>query len=136
MTQYLKTSTQSFVVSCAAMATLVLALFLHGCGARSGPLPPELEGTWRTQAQGYAANFLRITPQVVAFGTDGTPATEYPIAQVAPRADEDGDGYTITYLDESGRELTLVLSYSAAYGGMLTFTHQSHLRWTKEREHS
>ncbi len=128
--------TQLYVIKLVALFVVSLGLLLHGCRARGEAPPQELEGTWRTQAPGYHENFLRITPQAVAFGADGTPVTEQPIATVERRTDRDGEHYTITYLDADGRELQLALTYTAAQGGLLTFSNQPHLRWTKERGHS
>lgn len=128
--------TKLYVSLVFGVSVVALGLLLPGCRARSEAPPQELEGTWRTQAPGYHENFLRITPQAVAFGADGTPVIEQPIATVERRTDRDGEHYTITYLDADGRELQLALTYTAAQGGRLTFTNQPHLRWTKERGHS
>lgn len=128
--------TQLYVIRSIVMFGVAMGLLLHGCRARGEAPPQELEGTWRTQAPGYGQNFLRITSQAVAFGADGTPVIEQPIATVERRTDRDGEHYTITYLDADGRELQLALTYTAAQGGRLTFTNQPHLRWTKERGHS
>lgn len=136
MSQRLSEYTQLYVIKYGVSLVIALGLLFPGCRARSEAPPRELEGTWRTQAPGYGENYVRITPQAVAFGTDGTPVTEQPIATVERRTDRDGEHYTITYLDADGRELQLALTYTAAHGGRLTFTNQPHLRWTKERGHS
>lgn len=129
-------ATKLYVILVFGVSVVALGLLLPGCRARSEAPPQELEGTWRTQAPGYGENFLRITPQAVAFGAAGAPVIEQPIATVERHTDRDGEHYTITYLDADGHELQLALTYTAAQGGRLTFTNQPHLRWTKERGHS
>lgn len=89
-----------FLVSLALVAAGLVAL--RACGGGQEELiiavPPELAGTWRTDAPGYSDRYIEIAEQEIAFGQGEEGEARYALLGVVRIPDADGRAhYSLRY---------------------------------------
>jgi hypothetical protein len=116
------------------LAILVGSLAV-GCQAPAPvAIPPQLHGTWRTDARKYErAHFeLRKDAIVLGFG-EGHPSEAYPVTAVTAEPQQGATFYRITYRHGAqGVDDTLAFYHSPAAGGLIRFKSQQDITWRKE----
>jgi hypothetical protein len=111
---------------------LVIVCLLVGCGAGRTPasVPPELHGTWRTEARGYEDRFFTLSATSIAIGTGNGSVNAYPVRTLARAAD--GMLYSLSYVNEpEGADDTLFFYYTPENGGTIRFKNQANLVWKR-----
>lgn len=112
--------------------TLLLILGLLSCiGCRSSnTAPPELIGTWRTDAAGFEDRFISIEAHYIVFsaGEDTHPNAEY-IEKISEQKARDARVFFIQANDMSRNRDNIELEYTPANPPQLRLTNRKQVVW-------
>ncbi len=119
------------IIACGLLALL----FSHaGCQAEAvNDVPEDLLGTWTTGAPRYDDRYLKFTSDSVIVGTGEYTSDTYIVVDIKKETEKFRTLYTVSYKKPGGANYKLTFYYDADDGGLLTFKHQEHLIWERER---
>ena len=110
--------------SCAPLpflALLSLLTLLGGCDDGVTRVPPELIGTWTTDAPAYRNRYLEISPVRLVFGTGRGSSQRHRLAGARREPSEAGTtevGYALIYATPGGRSAELPLLFTPESGSI------------------
>ncbi|KPJ92542.1 MAG: hypothetical protein AMS18_07180 [Gemmatimonas sp. SG8_17] len=117
-------------LSVVLLALLALALYMSLAPERSGELPDEVLGTWRTADPRYAETILEIGKTTLVFGTVENSSTSHAIERVEQEDLDLSVLYTVYYTDEGG--LNELSFFYIPIDGAIRFKNQRSLAWRRD----
>lgn len=114
---------------------LAILVGLAGCSHEPFQgVPPDLQGSWITEAEGYEGRYLDIDPESVVFGVRGVVTNRYTVLGVEPLQASGGKGYTLICAEPDGGEFFLKVAVDKAPQKTLRLVNRQKVVWTLEKE--
>jgi hypothetical protein len=124
MNTFLKTVRNIFLVA-------ICLCFVQCTGSKN--LPGEISGTWTTQDESYAGEYIELTDKTVAFGIEDGERHEFPVMKVeAEKGHLFGSTiYSVYYTDGAGAKNLFRIIYTPEDGGTLRQKSAQDVLWKR-----
>jgi hypothetical protein len=125
MNKFLKTIQNIFL--------MVICLCVVQCTG-SKTLPGEVSGTWTTQDESYAGEYIELTDKTVAFGIEGGERHEFPVMKVESEKGHlfGSTLYSVYYADGTGAKNLFRIIYTPEDGGTLRQKSAQDVPWKRQ----